>query len=134
MQTIPAPPPSNGKKGRPRYQPDLETADRIQKLAALGLTEGEIGAMVKLTVVIVRKYYKEHILIGRSQGMTAVAGALMKNAVNKNNVKAQMFYLQCKGGWNPNKSDDLSEFDIENATTEQLRAILTANKAARNRT
>jgi hypothetical protein len=67
-----------------------------------------------------------------------VAQSLYQNAVSKNNVAAQIFWLKTRGGWreNPKDQDPAKEEAAENvglSATERARRLAALFDAARTR-
>jgi hypothetical protein len=92
----------NMPRGRPKWNPPAP--EEIEKLAALGLTEGEIAHCLGIcqdTLIVTKKeysYISEAIKRGQAQGHRQVANALFTKATS-GDVGAAAFYLKCRAGW-----------------------------------
>ena len=86
---------------RPRVQIDLQ---QVEELASRGLTMEQIAAALGICDrTLYRKKgtmsdLSEAIKRGKAKGVATVSNALFERAV-QGDVKAQMFYLERRGGW-----------------------------------
>jgi hypothetical protein len=90
--------------GRPAWIPDQDAIEKVESLAARGMTKEQIADCLGIhydTLNEKCKTYAEFsdaIKRGTAKGIANVTAALMRN-VSKDNVTAQIFYLKCKGDW-----------------------------------
>lgn len=68
--------------------------NKEQIAACLGIAENTFTRLCRENESINAAYKR-----GRASHVGKVADALLKNATEKNNVLAQMFFLKCRGGW-----------------------------------
>lgn len=87
--------------GRQRIQLDLA---EVERLAALGLTEEQIGLALGVSqdTITRRKQdtadFAEAIKRGRASGIGHVTNKL-REQIDNGNVTATLFFLKCKAGW-----------------------------------
>jgi len=92
------------KRGRPFVELTPQQIDEVERMAAylnkaqiaacLGIAENTFSRLTRENESINTAYKK-----GRASHVGKVADALLKNATEKNNVLAQIFFLKCRGGW-----------------------------------
>ncbi len=94
---------TSGTGGRPQHVPTEETRQTVRELAAIGTNHEDIAIAVGLSDgKYVRKYYRDDLYAGRMDANKQVANALFKNATEKNNLVAQIFWLKCQASWHEN--------------------------------
>ena len=88
--------------GRPTVGLKPEEVDQVETMAAY-LTHAQIAAVLGISDDTLRKIRRNHDSVdmafkrGKAAACERVAQSLIKNAVDKNNVLAQMFFLKCNG-------------------------------------
>jgi len=92
------------KRGRPFVELTPQQIGEVERMAAylnkaqiaacLGIGENTFTRLCRDNESIDTAYKK-----GRASHVGKVADALLKNATEKNNVLAQIFFLKCRGGW-----------------------------------
>jgi hypothetical protein len=97
-------PVTSPKGGRPFVDVTPQELEQIERLGAylnkkqiahaLGMSENTFLRICRDNESVDAAYKK-----ARANKVEKVADALFKNAVNKNNVLAQIFYLKARGGW-----------------------------------
>lgn len=109
------------KRGRPgivkvRVFTEAEY-EMIFRCSQIGLTRNQIAHLLSLTVATFDRIIADNERIydaiqrGKAHGIGAVAEGLFKNAVDKGNLLAQIFYLKTQARWSephekPTASDD----------------------------
>lgn len=91
-----------------------ENVVKVRALAACGVHSEVIAKYMGIDPKTLRKHYGDVILKATTDRIAQVGNALFDNAVRKNNVAAQIFYLKCQGRWKEPKNDD-----DENASEEK---------------
>lgn len=90
--------------GRPRWTPDKEAIEKVEALAAHGLTREQIADCLGISYQTLNEKCKEYsefsdaFIKGKAKGIAQVTQALLKN-VAKGNVTAQIFFLKAQAGW-----------------------------------
>lgn len=84
---------------REEYQPTDKLRLRVRKLAMLGVPQDAIARDAGLSVDMLRKYFSDQLHEGNIEAYASVAGALWRNAVVKDNVIAQIFWMKARHGW-----------------------------------
>ena len=92
------------KRGRPFVTLTPQQIEEVERMAAylnkeqiaacLGIAENTFTRLCRENESIDAAYKK-----GRASHVGSVAAALVRNATEKNNVLAQIFYLKARGGW-----------------------------------
>jgi len=97
-------PVTSPKGGRPEVALTDSELQQVEKMAAylnkaqiaacLGIAENTFLRICKQNESVDAAYKK-----GKASNVGNVAAALVRNATEKNNVLAQIFYLKSRGGW-----------------------------------
>lgn len=92
------------KTGRPPLSLNPEEVEQVERLAAY-LNQEQIAGVLGIAPDTLRRIMRENESVsiaykkGRASKVNLVAESLFKNATEKNNVLAQIFYLKARGGW-----------------------------------
>lgn len=92
------------KTGRPPLSLNPEEVQQVERLAAY-LNQEQIAGVLGIAPDTLRRIMRENESVsiaykkGRASKVNLVAESLFKNATEKNNVLAQIFYLKARGGW-----------------------------------
>ena len=121
-------------KKKPPTQGYLEIdLENVRRYSALGLKLGQIAACFGISAVTFAVLRKKHpeidkaILEGRGSKVAEVVEALLKNAVENENVIAQMFFLKCKGNFiEHEKQEEENGHTIEDLSDDELDAEIEA--------
>jgi len=89
--------------GRPRYVPNAETEEQVEKLAGLGMPLEKIALIVNLSRHTVEDNYRDAIERGNAKTLNQVTQRLFDIAMgsSKESLSACIFWLKCRGGWKP---------------------------------
>ena len=101
---------SRAKPGRPPHIPTARTREQVSLLVTVGVTADIIAGVIGIAVATLRKHYADELMTGRATMGARVAGALLREAM-AGNVRAQVFFLATRCGWNPNTTR--AELDAE---------------------
>lgn len=102
---------------------DLE---EVERLAALGLTEEQIGLALGVSqdTITRRKQdtaeFAEAIKKGKAQGIGHVTNRL-REQIDNGNVTAILFFLKCRAGWNEHAEIERRLEDLEKVLAERRR-------------
>lgn len=100
---------------------DLE---EVERLAALGLTEEQIGLALGVSqdTITRRKQdtaeFAEAIKKGKAQGIGHVTNKL-REQIDNGNVTAILFFLKCRAGWNEHAEIERRLEDLEKGLAER---------------
>jgi DNA-binding XRE family transcriptional regulator len=83
---------------RPRWIPTAKERDQVNQMAAFGITQPAIAAVIGISERTLHTRCKTELATGLTTAIANVAGALYKSAI-KGNVEAQKFFLRCRGHW-----------------------------------
>ena len=92
------------KRGRKPFEITDEVINRVEALAANGLTLEQIASVLGINVSTLYEKKKEKqeldeaIKRGRDKGIATISNALFQKAKNGDNT-AMLFYLKCRAGW-----------------------------------
>lgn len=90
----------------PKHEPTDQTRAIVERASLTGkLTHDDIGALIGISDVTLRKYYPAELRSGRDKTTVAVLNSFVKNCVgdakNPGDVNAQKFYLERFAGMTP---------------------------------
>jgi len=97
-------PVNNPNGGRPVVALTDEELQQVEKLAAY-LNKAQIASVLGMAEKTFLRICRENESVdtaykkGRASHVGTVAASLVRNATEKNNVLAQIFYLKARGGW-----------------------------------
>lgn len=101
-------PPKRERKppGPPPHEPTDQTRAIVERASLTGkLTHDDIGALIGVSDVTLRKYYPNELRSGRDKTTVAVLNSFVKNCVGDQktpgDVNAQKFYLERFAGMTP---------------------------------
>ncbi len=109
--------------------------DKVEQLAAQGLTERQIAESMGISRATVQRRkandaaFEAAIKAGAARGLEAVTNALWENATQKGNVAAAIFYLKNRGGWT-DKAQVEAQHSGEVVVEHDVAAALEALKRA----
>jgi hypothetical protein len=83
---------------RPRWNPTDKEREQVQLMAAFGIAQPAIAAVIGVSDRTLRTRCKTELATGLTTALTNVANALYKSAIG-GNVEAQKFFLRCRGHW-----------------------------------
>lgn len=94
------------KPHEPKHEPTEQTRAIVERAALTGkLTHDEIGELIGVSDVTLRKYYARELAIGKAKTTVAVLNSFIKNCVGDTkrpgDVNAQKFYLERFAGMTP---------------------------------
>ena len=93
--------------GRKAYQPTDKDRGRVEAMAAYGIPQEQIGRVLGVSHVTLRKYYEEELETAETNANAAVAGKLyaacmVEEAPGKPDPRhnaARMFWLKTRANW-----------------------------------
>ena len=83
---------------RKAHQPDPGQRRQVETLAAYGIRETDISAVVGIDPKTLRKHYRDELDMGETKANAQVAGFLF-NSARSGNVSAQIFWLKTRARW-----------------------------------
>lgn len=110
-------------RGRPAFQVDAAQLKQLKLLAGYGLTLNELAGFLGINPSTLDDLIKRDPNIkgaiekGRSEAAGQVAQSLFNNAVRKNNVTAQIFWLKTRLRW---READRRDDDGEDAPSIRI--------------
>lgn len=91
---------------RKPFRPTPEHRKLVEQLSAYGIPQADICAMLinpesgrKIDEQTLAKNFRHELDTGTTKANARVAGALYKNAVEHNNVSAQIFWMKTRARW-----------------------------------
>ena len=91
------------KRGRPRIKFTEEDLQKVEEASGRGLTNQQLADFLGVSLITIRRnrknndLFEHHIRQGRAKALKEVSNALYNNAINENNVQAQIFFLKNRG-------------------------------------
>jgi uncharacterized protein (DUF736 family) len=102
------------------YVPTEKDRGIVQTFTACGATQKEIAGYLRVTEKTLRKYYRVELDTGAMSADMQVARSLFRNATERNDTTAQIFWMKTKRHWRtkePIPADDVaSKADAKPAT------------------
>lgn len=102
------------------HEPTIEIRAKVNALSSFGIRQEQIAKYIGISVPTLTKYYREELETAKIDKIIQVANALFNNAVENNNVTAQVFFLKTQANWretdrNEEKNDkgDIGKIQIE---------------------
>jgi hypothetical protein len=90
--------------GRRAHTPDPSQRRQVEAMAAYGIPETDIGAILGIDPKTLRKHYREELDLGGTKANAQVAGFLF-NSAKDGNVTAQIFWLKTRARWKEPPTD-----------------------------
>jgi hypothetical protein len=99
-------------------------------MAAYGIPEGDISAVLGVDPKTLRKHYREELDLGETKANAQGAGFLFNSARN-GNVTAQIFWLKTRARWRETPmelkhSGSVARTDLSEMSDEQLMNLICA--------
>jgi hypothetical protein len=91
--------PTGQPTGRPLYRPTPESRRQVATMAGFGIHQTEIARVLSIDAKTLRVHFRDELDTGMTQANMRVAQALYTNAVNHNNVAAQIWWTKARMGW-----------------------------------
>ena len=96
---------------RPEYEPTDKDRATVQTMAAYGIPQSEIAAVIGCDPKPLRKHFDFEIETAATQANARVAAALFKKATGDgaSSVSAAIFWLKARAGWSEVKEEPLGK-------------------------
>ena len=85
----------------PAHAPSDVTRKQAQQAAGFGLPQDQIGALLGISDVTLRKFYPEELALGRAMASAAVGESLFRRAVSGEDTTAAIWWSKCQMRWSP---------------------------------
>src|SRR5688500_8502331 len=114
--------------GRRAHKPDPAQRRQVEAMAAYGIPEIDIAAVVGVDPKTLRKHYRDELDLGETKANAQVAGFLF-NSARSGNVTAQIFWLKSRARWRETPvelkhSGSIGKKEMHEYTDEELMAII----------
>lgn len=109
---------------RPEYKPTDKDRSTVQMMAAYGIPQADIAAVVDCDLKTLRKHFRAELDTAAAQANARVAAALFKKATGDgpSSVTAAIFWLKARAGWQEAKEDALGKKEQMQAKAEDVAA------------
>jgi hypothetical protein len=119
--------------GRRAHKPDPAQKRQVEAMAAYGIPEIDISAVLGLDPKTLRKHYRDELDLGETKANAQVAGFLF-NSARTGNVTAQIFWLKTRARWRETPvelkhSGSIGHKDLVEYSDEELMAIIRSGAA-----
>lgn len=97
------------------HKPNEKTIAAVEALAGFGITKEKIAKYIGINYRTLEKHYADVLAKAEVSKIAQVANALFMNAVDNNNVTAQIFFLKTRARWSelsPDEKDKLKDSEI----------------------
>ena len=116
--------------GRRAHKPDPAQRRQVEAMAAYGIPENDIAAVVGIDPKTLRKHYRDELDLGETKANAQVASYLF-NAAKSGNVTAQIFWLKTRARWRETPTElrhsgAIGRKELSELTDEELMAIITS--------
>ena len=107
---------------RPEYEPSEKDRAAVQTMAAYGISQAEIAAVVDCDVKTLRKHFRQELDTAATQANARVAAALFKKATSDgpSSVAAAIFWLKARAGWQEAKDESMGKKEQRLAAAEEV--------------
>ena len=107
---------------RPEYQPTEKDRAAVQTMAAYGIPQPDIAAVVGCDEKTLRKHFRQELDTAATQANARVAAALFKKATSDgpSSVAAAIFWLKARAGWQEAKDDAMGKKEQRLAAAEEV--------------
>src|SRR6476659_5617158 len=114
--------------GRRAHKPDPAQRRQVEAMAAYGIPEIDIAAVVGGDPKTLRKHYRDELDLGETKANAQVAGFLFNSARN-GNVTAQIFWLKTRARWRETPTElkhsgSIGRKELCEYSDEELMAII----------
>ena len=87
----------------------------MHQMTAYGISQNDICLVLNITVPTLHKHFRREIDTAFPIVQTKIAHSLVQNAIQNQNITAQIFWLKTRGGWveaKPDRNDEPNELKI----------------------
>lgn len=115
--------------GRPPFKITPEILQKVEQLAAQGMTLEQISDCLGIAYCTLNEKSKEYvefsdaIKLGKARGIAMVTNALLKN-VSVGNTAAQIFFLKARAKWREQDMEDLANKNKPKTSEEIMQEFL----------
>jgi hypothetical protein len=85
----------------PAHAPTPATRKQAQQAAGFGLPQDQIGALLGISDVTLRKCYPDELALGRAMASAAVGESLFRRAISGDDTTAAIWWSKCQMRWSP---------------------------------
>lgn len=93
------------------HRPTNKTRAEVMALTSFGVQQMEVAVYLGISDRTLRKHYRRELDTAVTKANAQVARSLFKNAVENDNVSAQIFWLKTRAGFREQKEDDAPKQD-----------------------
>ena len=107
---------------RPEYQPTDKDRAAVQTMAAYGIPQPDIAAVVGCDEKTLRKHFRQELDTAATQANARVAAALFKKATSDgpSSVSAAIFWLKARAGWQEGRDEAMGKKEQRQAEAEEV--------------
>ena len=107
---------------RPEYRPTEKDRSAVQTMAAYGIPQCDIAAVVGCDEKTLRKHFRQELDTAATQANARVAAALFKKATGDgpSSVAAAIFWLKARAGWQEAKDESMGKKEQRLAAAEEV--------------
>ncbi len=102
--------------------PTDENRLQVETAAGLGLPHDQIGALIGISDVTLRKYYRRELDIGKAKASASIAKSLYNKAM-KGDVTAAIWWTKAQMGWGETNTTKLANPDGSPITGIQVSFV-----------
>lgn len=95
---------------KPHIKWNQEFADKVEHLAALGMTQEDVGKILGVSLDTIYKHYNDSFGKGKAVARAKVANKLFEKAMSGDSASI-FFYLKTQAGWRETQHVDHTSSD-----------------------
>ena len=120
------------------FVPTAQQRHLVHMMPLNGVKQDEQARALRMSKPTLTKYFREELDLGKIVTTANVAGALYRNAMDRN-VSAQIFWMKAQGGWREADRLEITGAEGKDLLTDtekeqRLAAILMAHKGRKTLT
>jgi len=92
------------------HRPTEETRNRVLEMSVLGLTHEQIGALIGISDVTLRKHYPDDLQMGKAQASARIADTLF-NKAQGGDTTAMIWWTKAQMRWSETVKQELTGQD-----------------------
>ncbi len=89
------------------HKPTKETRQQVREMSGLGLPHEQIGALINISDVTLRKHYAFELSIGKAEASAKVAGTLF-NKAQAGDTTAMIWWTKAQMRWSETVKQELT--------------------------
>ena len=108
------------------HEPTDQTRKTVEAMTAYGIPQAEIARVIGVSIVTMRKYYRDEIDTAAAKANARVAERLYKTAISdgREGVTAAIFWLKTRAGWRETNRTEVTGPDGGPVAITEIRRVI----------